>query len=151
MEELIFKYGTVFFSSMFKFMMGSMMGAGMQLSIHEIALLTFLGTMSGVILFTYIGTPFKDIITKNMKRKGKYRLFSKKNRRIVRIWQNFGMKGVAFLTPPFLTPVAGTIIAISFSVRKRKLWLHMAISTALWSYPTAYFFLQIEHGLHNLF
>lgn len=151
MEKLLVKYGSVYLVSSMKYMMGPLTGASLGLSIWETALFTFLGMMSSVILFTFIGIKFRHKITEKLKKKGKYKLFTKKNRRIVKIWQKFGITGVAFLTPPVLTPIAGTIIALSFRVPRKKLWLYMAISAALWSFPVAFFFNQLENGLEKLF
>lgn len=151
MEKLIVKYSSVYFISSMKYLMGPLAGAGLELTLWETSICTFLGMMSSVILFTYLGIPFRNKITSNLKKRGKYKLFTPKNRRIVKIWRKFGMVGVALLTPPVLTPIAGTIIALSFSVPKKKLWLYMAVSDAIWSYPTAYFFSKAHQGINMIF
>lgn len=151
MEKLIIKYSSVYFASSMKYLMGPLAGAGLQLTLWETSLFTFLGMMSSVILFTYLGIPFRNKITANLKKRGKYKLFTTKNRRIVKIWKKFGILGVALLTPPVLTPIGGTIIALSFSVPKKKLWIYMAFSAAFWSYPTSYFFSKAHQGINMIF
>ncbi len=59
-------------------------------------------------------------------------VFSKKNRRIVQVWQRFGVMGIAFLTPIFLTPILGTVVAALFGASKKHIFIHMLWSAVLW-------------------
>ena len=151
MWDHVVKYSIVFFASMFKYAAGPIAGPKLYLEVWETAIFTALGMIASVILFTQIGEIVKNKIQGNLKRKGKYKLFSRKNRRLVRIWKKFGIVGIAFLTPLLLTPIGGTIIALSFGVKRRYIFLYMTISAIVCSYPTAYFFEQFEHGLENFF
>lgn len=151
MWDQVLKYGIVFFVSMFKYAAGPITGPTLHLEIWETAIFTALGMIVSVIVFTQIGEVIKNKIQQKLKQKGKYRLFSTKNRRLVRIWKRFGITGIAFLTPLLLTPIGGTIIALSFGVKRRYIFLYMSISAILWAYPTAYFFYEFEHGIGNFF
>lgn len=151
MWDQVAKYAIVFFVSMFKYAAGPVLGPTLHLQVWETAIFTALGMILSVIIFTQIGEVIKNKLQSNLKRKGKYKLFSKKSRRVVRIWRKFGIAGIAFLTPLLLTPIGGTIIALSFGVKRRYIFLYMSISAILWSYPTAYFFCEFEHGLENFF
>jgi hypothetical protein len=51
----------------------------------------------------------------------------------VRIWKRFGMAGIALLTPLLLTPIGGTVLAVSFRVSRGQLLLYMLISAVFWA------------------
>jgi hypothetical protein len=50
----------------------------------------------------------------------------------VNIWRKYGLKGVAFFTPILLTPIGGTILAVSFGESKGKIFLYMLCSAIFW-------------------
>ena len=132
MFEDLLKYLAVYGLSMVKFIGGPLLGINAGLSFIETALFTSLGMMTSVILFTSIlGDRFHiwflRIFNKNPK------LFTKKNRTKVRIWRNYGMKGVAFLTPIIFSPIGGTIVANSFGEAKRKIYFYMLLSAVFWA------------------
>ena len=60
MGELLFKYGTVFLVSMFKFVIGPTTGIFAGLSIPESALISAFGMSVSVIVFSYGGTAVRD-------------------------------------------------------------------------------------------
>lgn len=63
----------------------------------------------------------------------KKKVFSARSRRIVAVWQRFGIVGLAFITPVILSIPIGTIVASRLIHRKRKIFLFMFISIAFWS------------------
>lgn len=126
------KYMAVFAISMFKFVGGPLTGVVTGLSLTETIIFTFLGMMASVLLFVVLlGDTIKKWIKLKFNRNKK--LFSNKNRRIVRVWNGFGLKGVAFLTPILLTPIVGTMIATSFGETKTRIVSFMMISALFWS------------------
>ncbi|TAH26054.1 MAG: hypothetical protein EAZ07_05025 [Cytophagales bacterium] len=130
--EALLKYLAVFGISMVKFVGGPLMGAGAGLSLVETILFTFLGMMASVLLFsTLLGQSFKTWLSNKFQRNKK--LFSNKTRRIVRVWNSFGIKGVAFLTPILFTPIVGTLIAASFGESQKRIIFFMSISALFWS------------------
>jgi len=46
----------------------------------------------------------------------KSKLFSGRARYAVRVWQRFGIKGIAVMTPLLFTPIGGSLLALSFKV-----------------------------------
>lgn len=88
--------------------------------------------MSSVIVFTLIGTKVKEIFQENIQKKPKL-IFSKKNRRIVHLWRKYGEIGIAFFTPIVLSPIGGTLVMVSFGVKKRHIYLHMFWSACFWA------------------
>ncbi|HZB13588.1 MAG TPA: hypothetical protein VE467_11185, partial [Chryseolinea sp.] len=59
--------------------------------------------------------------------------FSPRNRRFVTIWKKYGLIGVAALTPILLTPIGGTLLALSSGSPKDKIIFYMFISASVWS------------------
>lgn len=64
---------------------------------------------------------------------GSKRIFTKRNRRIIRIWKKYGLAGIAFVTPCIISIPVGTIVANSFVKNKKKIFLYMFISIVCWS------------------
>src|SRR5690606_41564186 len=97
MVEYALTFFGIYFLTLFKFIAGPVLGHAAGYSLIEIMAVTVAGMMSSVIIFTYLGTWVKkqwDIrITAKRKR------FTKKSRRMIKIWQKTGTVGVAFLTP----------------------------------------------------
>src|SRR5690606_6667373 len=87
---------------------------------------------TGVLIFTLLGVKIKSIFERNFRRKPKL-IFTAKNRKIIYLWRNYGKIGIAFLTPILLSPVVGTLIMVSFGVKRRQIYLHMLWSACLWS------------------
>ncbi|NJO01001.1 MAG: hypothetical protein HC880_04270 [Bacteroidia bacterium] len=92
--------------------------------------MTNLGMMLSVIVFGTLGEQIKRRIIHRFFRR---RLFNRRNRRLVRLWRKYGLVGIAFLTPPFLTPPVGILVATSFGENLRRIFLFMMISSLLWS------------------
>lgn len=131
MWEEILKAIPVYFSSMIKFILGPAGGYAAGLKLITTVLTTVLGMMTVVLGFTYFGNWLKrtlfDRFFKNRKR------FTVGNRRFVNIWKKYGLAGVAALTPIILTPIGGTLLALSSGSPKEKIILYMFISAVVWS------------------
>lgn len=132
--------------SMIKFIGGPMLGIGSGLTFWETAILTSFGMMTSVFLFsTVFGSGFRKWILSNFYRNRK--LFSSKNRRLVKVWRNYGLKGVAFLTPLFFTPIGGTLIATSFGETRKRIFLYMFASSAFWSIVFSLVLFLLKSGI----
>lgn len=122
----------IYFLCWFKFLAGPILGSAAGYTVLQNVLVTIAGMMTSVILFTLIGSKIKAHLEVNSQRKPNL-IFSKKNRRIVHLWRKYGEIGIAFFTPLFLTPIGGTLIMVSFGVKKRNIYLHMLWSACLWA------------------
>jgi len=131
MWEELGKYLTVFLFSMFKFIAGPLAGKGFGLPIVLTILLTVAGTMATVVILNYGGKGVVQWVKRKLVRKK--RTFSPRSRRFVRIWKNYGIQGVAFLTPLILTPVGGALIVAAYGANRRKVMLYMLVSSLLWA------------------
>lgn len=131
MWQEILKAIPIYFSTMFKFIFGPLGGYAAGLTLLTTILVNVASMMTVVLLFAFFG----DFIRKNIIGRffKKRKLFTVRNRRIVTIWKKYGILGVAALTPCLLTPIGGSIIAVSFGTPRNKMILYMFISASIWS------------------
>ena len=131
MWQLVIKIATVYFSCMLKFIFGPLGGYAAGFPLIVTILVTVAGMMTVVLLFTFFGNWIREKITQRFFKKRK--TFSPSNRKFVTICRRFGLIGVAALTPLLLTPIGGTILAVSSGSPKEKIILYMFISASVWS------------------
>jgi hypothetical protein len=124
-------YFAVMFATALKFIAGPITGFSLGLAWYETVFFTWLGAMATVTIIVSVG----QILLKSIAsfRKTKPLLFSKRVRYAVQIWQKFGIKGIAALTPLIFTPIGGSFLALSFKVPLPRILIFMAISSILWA------------------
>src|SRR5690606_16841704 len=95
----------VYFSCMLKFIFGP--AGGYAVGLHPITtiLTTVSGMMTVVFLFTFFGNWIRLNVLSRFKRRN---VSVKRAERFNKIWQRYGLLGVALLTPIVLTPIGGT-------------------------------------------
>lgn len=125
------KYLTVFALSMIKFLGGPLAGVSLGLPFGLTLVLTVLGMMASVALFSVVGARAAQWYTQRSRRQGKP-IFSSQSRRTVRIFQRFGIRGIAFLTPVLFSPIVGTVLATMLGVPRTSILLNMLWSAVLW-------------------
>ena len=126
---------------------------------HGIAktiLLTSTGGTIGILVFAFLTKPISDafnflvnnarqnsslkkFIPQSRKNKKQKCIFSKKNRRVIRVKQNFGLFGVAAITPIILSIPVGTFIAVKYYRLKVKTLLFLISSIIFWSFVLTFF------------
>jgi membrane protein DedA with SNARE-associated domain len=131
MWQVILKVVSVYFSCMVKFILGPLGGYAAGLPLVATILVTVAGMMTVVFLFTFFGNWIRDKVFSRLFKKRKK--FSQGNRRFVGIWKKYGLVGVAALTPVILTPIGGTLLAVSSGSPKEKIIFYMFISASAWS------------------
>ncbi len=131
LEEILKAFSLVYLPSMFKFIFGPLGGYAAKLHVVTTILSTVAGTMTIVLLFTFAGDWIRSKVINRLYPNRKR--FSERNRKFVTIWKKYGVAGVAFLTPLILTPIGGSLLAISFGSPKDKLILYMFISASAWA------------------
>lgn len=120
----------------FKFILGQIAGAYIGLPPHETAIYTSLGMFLSVILTTYSGRFLRRKLYFLFFQKRK--IFSPRNRKLVKFWRKFGIIGVSFLSPVLFSPIGGTMIAVSFGEKSSKILIFMLLSGIFWSFGFAY-------------
>lgn len=131
MWEEILKAFSIYLLCTLKVVFGPTLGYAAGLHFITTVLTTIAGMMTSVVVFTYFGGWLRMQIKirwlKNQK------TFTPRNRRIVMIWKKFGLAGIAALTSLGLTPIGGTIIAVSLGAPKEKIILYMFVSASVFS------------------
>ena len=131
MWEEILKAIPVYFSAMFKFILGPLGGYASGLNLITTILSTVFGMMTVVFLFTYFGNWMREkIFSRLFKNKSR---FLPENSKFTTIWKKYGLTGVALLTPIILTPIGGTLLAVSSGSPKEKIIFYMFISSSVWA------------------
>jgi hypothetical protein len=116
---------------------GVPLAAGYDFDYFEIVGYTALGGMLGMLAFVLLMSTFSRQFKKWFPAKKKKKIFSRKNRFIVRIKRNFGLAGIAFLTPWFLSIPVGTIISMSIYRDPKKVIIFQTVSILFWSFAGA--------------
>jgi hypothetical protein len=140
MWQEIFKAVPIYFSCMLKFIFGPVGGYAAGLNLITTILTTVFGMMTVVFLFTFFGNWIR---TKVFGRFKKRKINLVRAERLQRIWKRYGLVGVALLTPVVLTPIGGTLLAVSSGSPKDKIIYYMFVSACFWSVVismTVYFF-----------
>jgi hypothetical protein len=139
MLEEILKAIPVYLSSMLKFILGPLGGYAAGLHIITTMVVTVMGMMTIVLLLTLSGNWLKQkVFSRFMKKKD-----GSHPKRFVDIWKKYGLTGVALLTPVILTPIGGTLLALSSGSPKEKIIIYMTCSAVFWAVVfsvTIYFF-----------
>ena len=125
------KYITVALASTIKFFGGPLAGAALGLSWIETAICSLVGLLTSVVASLFFSHAFQQLMNKYRTKKPK--LFSTRARWAVKIWQRFGIHGIAALTPPLFTPIGGTLLAVSLKVKRPTILLFMLLYGALWA------------------
>jgi membrane protein DedA with SNARE-associated domain len=131
MWEEILKAIPVYFASMLKFILGPVGGYTAGLNLITTILTTVFGMMTVVFLFTYGGNWLRQkVLSRFIKKRNK---FSGSNRKFVQVWKKYGLPGVALLTPIVLTPIGGTLLAVSSGSPREKIIFYMFLSASFWA------------------
>ncbi len=79
------------------------------------------------------------------------KIFSRRSRRMVRIWKSYGLLGLAALTPVLFSIPIGTFFMVRLEKNRSKIILYMFISITCWSLIITTFF-QLTHvrTLHEI-
>jgi hypothetical protein len=120
----------VYFSCMLKFIFGPLGGYGVGLHPVTTILTTVAGTMTVVFLFTFFGEWIRAKVFGRFKG---IKVNAKRAERFQTIWKRYGLIGVAVLTPIILTPIGGTLLAVSSGSPREKIIFYMFVSASFWS------------------
>ena len=134
------------------------MGAGVALVGDLGLLMSYLtnigGGLIGIIAFIYFGGLIKKTIQRFVPMKTKKK-FSWSNRFLVKFKTNFGLAGIAFLTPVLLTIPIGIFISLSLTSDKKRIFIAMLVSCIFWStvffVPYYWLGLDVIESLKNIF
>jgi hypothetical protein len=108
----------------------------------EIVFWTNVGGMAGIYFFAYLSEKllawwkriFRSRRERLMKDQEKKKIFTRRNRRIVRIKQNYGLIGIAFTTPLLLSIPVGTFLVVRYYHSSKTKYMYLIGSNILWSF-----------------
>jgi hypothetical protein len=113
------------------------------------------GGILGNIVFTYMSAAILKAIHNYRVMKGKVhrkKIFNRVNRTIIKVKRKFGLTGIAFVTPMFMSTPLGAFIAEKFFKDKKKIILYFTISDLFWFFVLYTLFTlfneQINDWLH---
>jgi|TARA_B110000503_G_scaffold31884_1_gene51715 hypothetical protein len=143
------EYLVVYLSSSFRFILGPSLGIGLNMGVLLTTLLTAAGMMSTVLIITYFSEQIKQL-TRYLFKTKKKKVFTTKKRKFIKIWNAYGIKGVAFFTPIILSPVVGAILINAFSSRKIDIIKWMSLSAFFWALVESTLFFYAENTITRL-
>lgn len=137
MWEIILKAFSVYLSSTLKFIFGPLGGMAAGLNVFITIAVTIAGMMTSVSVIAFFGDFLRKRVFPLFKRKrddnhedpGNHQ----KSLKWKKIYDKYGLGGIAFLTPVILTPIGGTLLAIGFGSPRPKILLYMLISAGFWA------------------
>lgn len=112
----------------------------------KVFLVSVAGGVTGNIIFTNLSAAIIKWRHNFRLRRGKIhqrRIFTKFNRRVIRVKQRFGLAGIAFITPMIGMPV-GALLAERFFKNRMRVIFYLSVSVVFWS-VALYLLLLIFH------
>jgi membrane protein DedA with SNARE-associated domain len=153
-DEILKAFSLVFLPSMLKGILGPLGGYVAGLNIATTIIASVAGMMTSVALVTYAGDWLKKHVFDRFRKKKEVNPVTDAPRKPTyfrRLLARYGLGGVAFFSPLFLTPIAGSIIAVGLGKPKEKILFYMFVSASGWAIIFTlgiYFFLdQIKDWL----
>ncbi|MBN1338793.1 MAG: hypothetical protein JXA03_05680 [Bacteroidales bacterium] len=150
---VLFKMIQVLLISSIKFVFAPLISAGYGFSYLQTAVITTIGGISGVLFFYFISrffvklfykycpivisyftqTDCETIFPKIRKRKTR-KFFTRKNKLIIRVRNQYGYLGIIALTPVLLSIPIGSFLAGKYYSHRKNLLIHMSLSVIFWSF-----------------
>ncbi len=135
--EFILKVLAVVGLSCLKYLLGVSM-AVVALTPVEGFISVVIGSSISVFIYVYGGKALSQFFIERKKKKQgdsyvRSKVFTKKNRFLVKIRKNGGLPLVAFLSPVIISLTVGCLLAITFVRDKRQIVAYMIASIFLWS------------------
>lgn len=112
-----------------------------RFSFAETILWTNVGGLMGIWFFAYLSDKLINWWQKTFRSRKKARvqvgktkaIFTKRNRRIIRIKQKYGLPGIAMITPILLSIPVGTFLMVRYYNRSRLKFVSLVASNLIWS------------------
>jgi uncharacterized membrane protein len=133
MWEEILKAFSVYLSTMIKFIFGPIGGKAAGLHLITTMVVTASGMMTVVVAFTYFGEFIREKIINRFRKKKSIESSEELDKKNTGFFKKYGLVGIAILTPVILTPIGGTLLAVSVSPNREKIIFYMFISACVWS------------------
>lgn len=113
------------------------------------------GAVLGTVVFTYLSAGilkwWNTLKERWFKSKHPKKIFTKSNRRVLKIKQRFGLTGIAILTPVLLSIPIGAFLAERFYKDKKKVIIYLSISGIVWCFIFYFAFLFFYDTIKSWF
>ncbi len=130
-------YATIFFLSMVKFLVALLTAvANPQFGYWEVVLPAGLGALASVFVYALFGTQLRIWYRKKFPKKKEMRFA--RRRKIYKLWHQYGLIGVSFLSI-VISPMLAVGIAVSFQEPPRRIILWNSVSIIFWTFLFATF------------
>ena len=130
LEWELWKYIPLFLLSAVKFLGGLLAAIGTRMTFWETVAVVGGGAWAGSWIYAYFGTALSNWIRVRFRRRKP--MSFKSRRRIVKIWNRYGLWGVAFFSV-VLSPMISIGVAVSLQEHPRKIMLYMTVAILFWS------------------
>ena len=113
----------------------------------KVFLVTVSGGIFGNIFFTYLSAMLLKKWHAFRIKRGyihKRKIFTKANRRIIRVKKRFGLTGIALLTPILFSIPLGALIAEKFYKDKKEIIIYLSGAVVFWN-VVVYFLIRFFH------
>jgi hypothetical protein len=129
-DEILKAASLVFFPAMLKFILGPLGGYFAKLNIATTIISSVAGMMTAVTVIIYSG----DWVKKHLL----HRFVRPKDPNkppgfFARLLIRYGLSGIAFFSPLFLTPIGGALLALSLNKPKGQILFAMFVSASAWA------------------
>lgn len=138
----------VLLASALKFVVAPLLAKQLGFYYFEAIILTTAGGIAGAMFFFYASTAvFRFLryvyrkIRERMRAQNSVpvrvktkKVFTRRNKFIVKLRGKYGMFGIIALTPPLFSIPLGSILANKYYNKNSKILLYLSISVALWSW-----------------
>ncbi|MCK4879252.1 MAG: hypothetical protein KAS82_01285 [Bacteroidales bacterium] len=113
-----------------------------EFSFAETILWTNVGGIAGIYFFAFLSEKMIDWWKRTFRRANRKiledeqqvkKIFTRKNRRIVRIKQKYGLFGIALITPFLLSIPVGVFLMVRYYYTSKTKFLYLIVSNLLWS------------------
>lgn len=122
-----------------------------EFSFMETILWTNVGGLAGIYFFAFLSEKLLSWWNRTFRRSNKKNLddhqqqkkvFTRRNRRIVRVKQKYGLIGIALITPFLLSIPVGVFLVVRYYRTSRTKFLYLIAANLLWSiiYTAFYMF-----------
>jgi len=121
-----------------------------EFAFFETILWTNVGGVLGIYFFAFLSGKLIAWWNRTFKKNSKFDpengskgklTFTKRNRRIVRIKQQYGLIGIALSTPIILSIPLGTFLVVRYYRASRTKFLYLIVSNVIWSVIYSGFYL----------
>lgn len=121
-----------------------------EFDFFETILWTNVGGAIGIYFFAFLSGKLIAWWNRNFKKNNKpspengscaKKIFTKRNRRIIRIKQQYGLMGIALSTPIVLSIPLGTFLVVRYYRSSKTKFLYLLVSNVIWSVIYAGFYL----------